>query len=201
MPPRTIRARFDRSTLTVYQAYSAPIADAALASGRFTAPSFSFQRMTWIKPSFLWLMARSNWGRRSGQERILAVRIRRDGWEEALSEGVLTAFTPGVHASVPDWDQQFQQARVHVQWDPERSLHGENLPEDSIQVGISRHLIQTFVDHWIVSVEDLTPLAARIRDLRDRGRTAEARRLLPPEAPYPTPPDLARRLDISTPRR
>ncbi len=41
-------------------------------------PPFSLSRMTWIKPSFLWLMERSNWGKKSGQEMILAICIIRD---------------------------------------------------------------------------------------------------------------------------
>ncbi len=84
-----IRADFDRDTIVVYQAFPRPIAEAALQHGTFVAP-FSFSRMTWIKPSFLWLMERSNWGRKSGQEHILAVRMTRKGWEEALSLAVLT---------------------------------------------------------------------------------------------------------------
>lgn len=68
MPPaslKEIRADYDRDTIVVYQAYRPQIADAALAAGRFVPP-FSFGRMTWIKPSFLWLMERSNWGQKSG---------------------------------------------------------------------------------------------------------------------------------------
>ena len=53
---REIRSDYDRETIVVYQAYAPAIADAALAAGRFVPP-FSFGRMTWIKPSFLWLMA------------------------------------------------------------------------------------------------------------------------------------------------
>ena len=82
------RADYDAETIVMYQAYSPIIAEPALAAQRFVAP-FSFGRMTWIKPSFLWLMHRSNWGRRAGQERILAVRIRRSGWDKALSLAVL----------------------------------------------------------------------------------------------------------------
>jgi hypothetical protein len=52
---REIRADFDRETIVIYQAYSASIAEAALKVGRFVSP-FSFGRMTWIKPSFLWLV-------------------------------------------------------------------------------------------------------------------------------------------------
>ena len=80
-----IRADYDARSIVVYQAYSPSIALPALQAQRFVPP-FSFGRMTWIKPSFLWLMERSNWGRKVGQERILAVRITREGWEEALSQ-------------------------------------------------------------------------------------------------------------------
>ena len=72
--PREIRADYDRDTVAVSQAYSDAIADAALTAGRF-APPFSFGRMTWIKPSFVWLMHRSNWGLKRGQERVLCVRL------------------------------------------------------------------------------------------------------------------------------
>ena len=54
-----IRANSDRDTITVYQANSPAIADAALNAGRFVPP-FSLHRMTWIMPSFLWLMHRGN---------------------------------------------------------------------------------------------------------------------------------------------
>lgn len=40
-----MRAAFDDSTITVYQAYSPQVADAALAASRF-APPFSRSRMT-----------------------------------------------------------------------------------------------------------------------------------------------------------
>lgn len=106
-----IRADFDARTIVVYQAYSPAVAGPAVLANRFVAP-FSFHRMTWIKPSFLWLMHRSNWARKPGQERILAVRITRAGWEEALSRAVLTTAAPAAVAG----------AAVHVQWDPERSL-------------------------------------------------------------------------------
>src|SRR5436309_15199712 len=109
-----IRADSDRETLVIYQAYSSAIADAALEAQRFVPP-FSFHRMTWIKPSFLWLMHRSNWGQKSGQEHVLAVRVKRAGWEKALSLAVLTSFVPGVFASPTEWAEQFAAAQVHVQ--------------------------------------------------------------------------------------
>lgn len=188
-----IRAEFDARTIVVYQAYSPAIAEPALKARRFVPP-FSRGRMTWIKPSFLWLMERSNWGRKPGQERILAVRITRAGWEEALSLAVLTGPEPGVYRDHDDWQAQFARAHVHVQWDPERSLRGADLQTGSIQVGLSRHVIDRYVDEWTVDIVDETARARKIADLLARGQEAAARRLLPPERPYPLPEPLARRI-------
>jgi hypothetical protein len=118
-----IRADHDARSIVVYQAYAPAIAGPAVAAKRFVPP-FSRGRMTWIKPSFLWLMERSNWAQKPGQERVLAVRITRAGWDEALSLGVLTSHTRGVHRDQADWQRQFAAAVVHVQWDPERTIRG-----------------------------------------------------------------------------
>ena len=56
---RNIYAVFDDKTIRVYQAYNDEIADEALKLGRFGS-KFSLTRMTWIKPSFLWMMYRLN---------------------------------------------------------------------------------------------------------------------------------------------
>ncbi|RKH41123.1 DUF4291 domain-containing protein [Corallococcus sicarius] len=192
---REVRADFDRASIVMYQAYPDAIADVAVKQQKF-GPPFSLGRMTWIKPSFLWLMERSNWGRKSGQERTLAVRIRRTGWEEALASAVLTSHEPGVHPSPDAWRKAFDAAPVIVQWDPERTLRGAGLPHDSIQVGLSRAVIQRFVEEWTVSITDLTPLVQKLRKHLDEGRADQATRLLPKEAVYPVPAEVARRLGM-----
>ncbi len=188
-----IRADFDRDSIFVYQAYGEDIAGPAIRDGKFSAP-FSFRRMTWIKPSYLWLMARSNWGRKPGQEHILGIRISRSGWERALSLGVLTSPAPGVFRKHEEWRRAFDAARVHIQWDPERSLRGEKLSHWSIQVGLSRHVIEEYNDEWIRKIRDLTPLTRKIAALRERGKYKEAKRLLPPEKIYPISDDIAARI-------
>ena len=184
VPYRQIRADFDRDTIVVYQAYGKHIAVPAIEAGRFVAP-FSWGRMTWIKPSFLWLMARSGWGRKAGQEHILAIRIKRTGWERALSLGALTHFDPALHADESTWRSQFQDALVHVQWDPERTLHGKKLDHRSIQVGLSRSIIGEFTEEWIVGIKDYTPLTRKIRALYMAGNHRKAKEQLPPERVYP----------------
>jgi hypothetical protein len=153
--------------------------------------------MTWIKPSFLWLMHRSNWGQKSAQERVLCVRVGRSGWEKALSLACLTSFVPGVFASPDEWAEQFAAAQVHLQWDPERSLRGAGLPYYSIQVGLSRHVIREYVDEWVARIEDYTPRVRKIYDLLQSGQADKAKRLLPPERVYPVGAELGRRLLIA----
>jgi hypothetical protein len=192
-----IRADFDRETIVMYQAYAPKIAEAAVQAQRFVPP-FSFNRMTWIKPSFLWLMHRSNWGQKSGQEHVLGVRITRGGWEKALSLAVLTSFEPGVFASPADWAKQFAKAKVHVQWDPERSLRGTGLPYSSIQIGLSRHIIREYVEDWIVGIEDYTPRVRKIYNLLQSGQADKAKRQLPPERLYSVSSEVGQRLLIGS---
>jgi hypothetical protein len=152
--------------------------------------------MTWIKPSFLWLMHRSNWGRKSGQERVLAVRIRRSGWEQALALAVLTSPEPQVFRSPDEWTQAFADAKVHIQWDTERNLRGGALPYYSIQIGIGRDLIREYAERWVVAIEDRTPLVRKMYQQIQAGHADGASRLLPRERPYAVSGAIGRRLLI-----
>lgn len=190
-----IRADYDRDTITVYQAYGAQIAQPALAAKTFVPP-FSFTRMTWIKPSFLWLMERSGWGQKSNQEYILAIRIKRSAWENALNQAVLTSYKPRVYADKGDWADQFKQAKIHVQWDPERSLRGAKLEHRSIQVGVSRHVITEYVEDWIVEIKDYSPLVKKIHGFRKAGQWDKAKKILPKERIYPLPESIQRKLGM-----
>ncbi|QXJ26018.1 DUF4291 domain-containing protein [Actinomadura graeca] len=199
-PTRQIRADHDRDTITVYQAYGPEIGGPAAEHGTFVPP-FSRNRMTWIKPSFLWLMARSNWARERGQESVLAVRISRAGWEQALGLAVPTHPDRRVFRGSAEWRERFADAVVHVQWDPERSLRGRKLEARSIQIGLSRHIVDRYVDHWILGIEDRTPLVRRLHRLVHDGQVGKAKALLPPERPYPLSAALAHRLGADTPGR
>lgn len=190
-----IRADYDASTIVMYQAYSPAIALPAVREKRFVPP-FSFTRMTWIKPSFLWLMERSNWGQKSGQEHILAVRIKRSGFDEALSQAVLTHPEKRVYKNAEEWRVQFDAASVIVQWDPERSIRGATLDHDSIQVGLSRHIIKRFVDEWITDITDLTPVVRKMYTFIKDGEVDKAKKLLPPEKVYSVAAETAKRLGM-----
>jgi len=62
-----VLARFDDESIIVYQAYRPSIGRYAIEHGRLGGPDFSFQRMSWVKPNFLWMMYRSGWGTKGGK--------------------------------------------------------------------------------------------------------------------------------------
>jgi hypothetical protein len=190
-----IRARFDASTIVVYQAYSPAIAVPAATQKKFVSP-FSLTRMTWIKPSFLWMMERSGWARKPGQEHVLAIRIGRASWEAALTQAVLTHPDASVYPTAEAWRAALDQGAVRVQWDPERTLRGAKAEYRSIQVGLSRHVIADYAERWIVDLEDITPLVHKIDAHRRAGRWDEAHRLLPEERIYPVSQDIQDRLGM-----
>lgn len=186
---RVVRAAHDADTITVYQAYPVEIARPALAAGTFVAP-FGLHRMTWIKPSFLWMMYRCGWGEKPGQEHVLAVRITREGFAWALAHAALSHFDAAVHPDHATWAATRDASPVRVQWDPDRSPTLDRLDRRAIQVGLSGDAVRRYVGEWIAEITDATPLARRVHALVRRGAVDEARTLLPEERPYPLPPEI-----------
>lgn len=184
IPAFQIRARYTDSTVTVYQAYTPAIGVPAARHGRFPA-SWKRDRMTWIKPSYLWMMYRCGWGRKENQETVLAVEIAREGFEWALRNSALSHYKPGVHADRDAWKRELRAAPARVQWDPERDLHLNPLEHRSLQLGLSGEASRRYADEWTVAITDVTPLAHEVRDLVRRGDLDEAAALLPEEHPYP----------------
>lgn len=186
-PARQVRAVFDDDTITVYQAYSAAIAIPAAISNSLDGTPFKLDRMTWIKPSFLWMMYRSGWATKPSQEHVLAIRITRDGFEDALSQASLSHFDPRVYPDHTSWEERKRASSVRVQWDPERNLALEPLPWRSLQVGLSGEAAHHYVHRWTVDIEDITD---RIHQTLRVGLEEPA--ALPHEEPYPLPSGIAR---------
>lgn len=187
VPYQQIRALYDAESIRVYQAYPDEIADSALAHGRFVSPPFKMERMTWIKPSFLWMMYRAGWGfKDAGQKRILAIDITREGFEWTLAHSCPSHADPSM--SKEEWEQQKNSSPVRIQWDPERDLLLQPLPYRAIQIGLSKEAVNLYVNQWIRRITDVTPLAHEIHSLVEGNNLEEARPLLPTEYPYLPPP-------------
>jgi hypothetical protein len=188
-PQHRIRAAYSESTITVYQAYSPQIGLPAVQEGRFPA-AWKRDRMTWIKPSFLWMMYRCGWGTKEGQETVLAVEISRAGFEWALTNACLSGYVRGTHPDRATWQRQLKRAPARVQWDPERDLQLQPRPYRSLQLGLSGEASRRYADEWTIAIRDVTPLAHEIHAMVKHGELDSATRLLPEERPYPVEDEL-----------
>ncbi len=131
---RHILAQFDAESIVVYQAYNPSIGRFAARTGYFGG-GFSMSRMTWIKPNFLWMMYRSDWGTKPNQEVTLAVRLRRNAFDEILSLAVHSTFVPEVYPTHDSWKQALAGSDVRLQWDPDHDPSGNAIPRRAIQLG------------------------------------------------------------------
>ncbi|GMI11679.1 hypothetical protein TrLO_g5492 [Triparma laevis f. longispina] len=74
MLPKIV-AEFDSDGVYFYQAFKTSIASFAITNQRFGGIDFNHIRMTWIKPSFAWVLYRSGYASKHDQERILKVKL------------------------------------------------------------------------------------------------------------------------------
>ena len=182
MQEKEIRAVYTKDTVRVYQAYNSIIAAEAVRLGTFGA-HFSLTRMTWIKPSFLWMMHRCGWAEKAGQEHVLAIDIRRSGFDSAVSQAVISSYRPECGLTKAQWQAAVQTSDVRVQWDPEKDVNGENLPYRSIQLGLRGQAVRDYVSDWITGITDITEQVRTMNRRRLAGEDITP--LLPPEQPYP----------------
>ncbi|TJZ51887.1 DUF4291 domain-containing protein [Streptomyces piniterrae] len=185
-PPRRIRALHTERTVTVYQAYAPALGVPAARDGRFPA-AWKRERMTWIKPSFLWMMYRCGWGTKADQETVLAIEIDRAGFDWALSNACLSHHDSAEHPDRAAWKRRLKGSPARVQWDPERDLRLQQLPYRSLQLGLAGEASRRYADEWTVAITDVTPLAHEVHALVRSGDLAAAAALLPAERPYPAP--------------
>lgn len=180
IPQKQIRAVFDDQTIRVYQAFSPDIAEEAVKKGTFGA-RFSLDRMTWIKPSFLWMMFRCGWASKPGQERVLAIDIKRSGFDFAAENAVASSkAASGLSEDV--WKQRVAQSDIRVQWDPEKDIFGGSLPYRSIQLGLRGQAVRDYVNDWIQNITDITDYVKELDSKRKSGEDISG--LLPKEKVY-----------------
>lgn len=177
-----IRAVYDDEKVRVYQAYCPEIAEEAVKLGTF-GEHFSLKRMTWIKPSFLWMMYRCGWAQKEGQERVLAIDIKREAFDYMLENAVLSVYYPEMGISQEEWKQQIAHSDVRCQWDPERDIHGNPLPYRSVQIGIRGRAVRKYVGEWILGIEDITEQVKFTKAQRSAHK--DISEYLPQERVYP----------------
>ena len=193
---RHILAQYNDESIIVYQAYRPEIGQFATSHSYFGGEFFSLNRMSWIKPNFLWMMARSEWGTKPGQEVILAVRLRRDAFDEILAAAVHSSFVPDLYGSKTEWEQTVKHSKVRLQWDPDRHPSGAKLERRAIQLGLRGDILSRYARDWIIDIEDISEFVQQQHRYKAGDRT---NLLTPSESIYPvTQPHIAKRLELSS---
>ncbi|KAK3261636.1 hypothetical protein CYMTET_29462 [Cymbomonas tetramitiformis] len=179
---QVLSAEWDEDGVYFYQAFNDQIADWAIENQRFGGPGFNPTRMTWIKPSFAWMLYRAGYGRKHNQNRILKVKIPHVAVAELLANCQCRHGGGGSHG--------------RVQWDPARDIMaGEGrtprmlLKRRAIQIGLKDSLSKHYVDS-VVCIEDVTALAHRVQEAhqaKNNEASGAAMSELLPELPVERP--------------
>ncbi|HTE19710.1 MAG TPA: DUF4291 domain-containing protein [Armatimonadota bacterium] len=192
---RHILAQSDEQSVVVYQAYSPRIGRFAATHGYFGG-EFSYSRMSWIKPNFLWMMYRSGWGTKQNQETTLAVRLRRTFFDGLLAQAVPSSFDRDLYPDPGAWREAVADSQVRLQWDPDHDPDGTPLQRRALQLGLRGDMLEEFGRGAILETEDIREFVAGQRLLRIDGGYNEL--LSPVERVYaPTDPAIARRLKLT----
>jgi hypothetical protein len=78
-----------------------------------------------------------------------------DGFEELLSEGVLTSYDKSF-GDEQIWREKLNNSNVRIQWDPDHDFKGEKLKRRAVQIGIKNDALQRFNNEYIKSIQDIT---------------------------------------------
>lgn len=183
---RHVLARHDAESIVVYQAYKPAIASFAVENQRFGG-DFSFSRMSWIKPGFLWMMYRSGWGTKDGQERVLAVTITRSFFDEALRRSVSSQPDVSGLALRACWSSALKRTDVVLQWDPDHDPAGRRTARRAVQIGLRGDMLRRYAEEEIVSIEDISEFVS----LQRANATGSFERLVTPAETVYVPGDPA----------
>jgi len=177
---KQVLAQFSADSVVVYQAYSAEIGLFA-AEHQYFDKGFSFNRMSWIKTSFLWMMHRSAWGRKPDQEIILAIYLKRDYFNKILA----SAYPAKNIYSVSDeeWTEGLQASAVRLQWDPDYDPYSRAQARKTIQLGLRHHMLLPFNGEGIHKIENISDFVSSQKRLLEKNCLEELQ--IPVEIIYP----------------
>lgn len=150
-----IMAQYDDEKIIVYQSYKKRIGDFAVKNQYFGG-DFSLERMTWIKPNFLWMMYRNGWGTKEGQECVLAIHLKKEAFRKYLENCVYSSYNERLGISREEWQDQVKESSVRLQWDPDHDPFGNKLERRAIQIGLRGDFIKSFAKDDLILIEDIS---------------------------------------------
>ena len=155
--------------MVVYQAYKHSIGLFA-SENQYFGGEFSYSRMSWIKTNFLWMMYRSGWGLKEGQEITLAIKLKTHYFNSILENAVASVFEPAKFSNVEDWKKKLHSSNVRLQWDPDHAPQGEKEERRAVQLGLRNDFLLPFKGEGIVEIEDISEFVSEQREFALSGQ-------------------------------
>ncbi|MBK9458986.1 MAG: DUF4291 domain-containing protein [Sphingobacteriales bacterium] len=142
--------------IVLYQAYNKQIAEFATTHQKLGGSHFSYNRMSWIKPNFLWMMYRCGWAEKENQENVIAIWIKKSDFETILDNATYSSFKETVYQSIENWKDELLQKEVRLQWDPDHDPFGNKQERRAIQIGLKGKILKMFGEEMIQRIENIT---------------------------------------------
>ncbi|MCD6068602.1 MAG: hypothetical protein K0S33_3428 [Bacteroidetes bacterium] len=154
---KQIIGRKEGDSIIVYQAFNPNIAKFAVEKQQFGGEHYSFSRMSWIKPGFLWMMYRAGWASKEHQQKILAITLPMEHFRSILQDATISSYDEKLFATHELWKQELEKTEVRLQWDPDHDPVSNKQERKAIQLGMKGDTLKKFCTEWIVKIEDITP--------------------------------------------
>lgn len=170
--------------IVVYQAYNNQIAEYATNNQKLGGNHFSYNRMSWIKPNFLWMMYRCGWAEKENQENVIAIWIKKTDFETILEKAVYSSFQETIYDNRENWKKELEQKDVRLQWDPDHDPFGNKQERRAIQLGLKGESLKAFGEEMIVQIENVTSFVKTQKQFLDNKQIENL--IVPTEKIYKT---------------
>ncbi len=153
--------RADQDTYALFMAFSPEYLD-----GNSFSEKLRLDRMSWLKTSLLWMLWRSNWGHKKGQERILQFEVSSSYLDELFE---LAVYVDDIEGS-PQVIRQDDPDRIIIEKTWLRGRQGYfHKSESTPHLGIRSSVLRDFAECFSTAgIEDITEIVQFIEEERPR---------------------------------
>jgi hypothetical protein len=126
--------------------------------------------MSWIKPNFLWMMHRCGWAEKENQERVLAIWIKKEVFEEILQNATFTSYKSEYFETEQNWRNELEKKKVRLQWDPDHDPFGNKIERRASQLGLKDEVLEKFGKEQIDCIMDITDFVQEQKKYLDNNK-------------------------------
>ena len=153
----SVRVKHDAGGVYVYQAFTEFTARHAVQHQTFVKGcGFSFDRMSWPKFSYGWMVYRCGFAHKARQERVLEIKTTHAFINEVLRSGVFSSFDQSALSDKAAWRKAMSRSDIVLQWDPDRDLLMRRTEHRTLQFGLRGDMLRRYAEEGILRIRDIT---------------------------------------------